>query len=176
MRNLYAIIGLIVIILVIIVFSIVRNKLPQLPKPGSTPTPTVVAENQPAVSVSKHTPARTAVVDSVILSKPGFAVVHEDNNGQPGAVLGSSDLLTAGRHDNVIVPLSRKTNDGEILLVVVHDDNGDGKFDASSDQPTSNNGQVVMKNFSVANVTSQSGGTQSPATGLGEDDDENVGF
>lgn len=170
MRNTYLAVGIIVVVLVVIAFAVVRSRLPQF-RVGTTPTPTPVAEtmteSKQAVSASKHTPASTAVVDSVTLKKPGFVAIHEDQNGEPGQILGVSGLLSAGTHENVVISLLRKTVNGENLFAVTHIDNGDGTFEESADEPAKEDGSVVMTQFQVSSETS---GFQIPATGLGEDD------
>lgn len=66
----------------------------------------------------------------------GFVVIHEDVDGQPGAVLGASSLLLAGDNVNVSVTLSRTSVDGETLHAMLHTDtNRDGIFDVAVDAP-----------------------------------------
>lgn len=120
--------------------------------------------------MGNHTPAKLAVVDLATLTKPGFIAIYEDRNGQMGKLLGVSNLLTADTHENVSITLSRKTVNGEVLLAIVHIDNGDGKFDPpagglGSDEPAKDeSGSLVSAQFGVA---SQGSGGQIPSTGLG---------
>lgn len=169
MRNTYLAVGIIVVIVIFVAFAFVRTRLPQIGQFGKgEPSPTPQAMAKESVSASKHTPASTAVVDSVVLTDAGFAVIHEDQNGEPGQILGASSLLTAGRHENVVIALSRKTVDGERLYVMLHKDNGNGTFEATGDEPVKDEGgSVVHAQFEVS---SEAGGFQIPATGLGEDD------
>lgn len=85
-----------------------------------------------AVMVSDQRPG-TTVSGMVVLAAPGYLVIHADNSGKPGAVLGSSALLRAGENANVKVALSRASRDGEVLYAMLHTDDGDGAFSASSD-------------------------------------------
>src|SRR5581483_2008793 len=168
-------VGIVVVILVIIAFLFVRNRLPQfqaLRRPTPTPTTTAntTTKDKNSISVSTHTPSSTAVIDSVTLTNPGFVAVYESSNGQTGGILGSSNLLPAGEQKNLTISLSRKTTSGEMLITQVYKDNGDGKFDPEKDELIKDqNGNTVK---SEINVSAQgSGGFQIPATGLGEDNE-----
>lgn len=168
MRNTYLAVGIIVVVLVVLAFVFIRSRLPQFNREAEAPTPTpVVAVQNEAVSLGQHTPARTAVVDSVTLTKSGFVTIHEAQDGDPGQILGTSLLLEAGTHENIVIELSRKTVAGETLFAQIYIDNGDGAFDANSDQLVKDkDGNVIKVAFQVAVETS---GFQIPATGLGED-------
>ena len=92
--------------------------------------------NANAIYVAEQAPSLTLAVAVVRLEKPSFVVVHEDVSGIPGRVLGVSSVLPAGETDNLTpIPLSRLTQDGETLYVMLHLDNGDGIFDAVEDKP-----------------------------------------
>lgn len=86
-----------------------------------------------AVAAFDQQPDDQVVVTMVSLGADGFVVIHEDANGAPGAVLGSSVLLS-GDTRNVVVELSRNTRDGERLYAALHLDDGDGVFNAESDE------------------------------------------
>lgn len=166
MRNTYLATGIIVVVLVVLAFMIVRGRLPQIGQ-KATPSPSPTVQVQDAVSASKHTAAKTAVVDSVTLTKPGFVTIHEETGGQPGTIIGVSDFLEAGTHENVTVSLTRRTVAGEKLFAQVYSDNGNGAFESNQDQlVTDRSGGVVMVQFEVASEGGS--GFQIPATGLGE--------
>ena len=85
-----------------------------------------------AVVVMEQKPGNTVLGSMVYLAAPGFLVIHEDTNGQPGAILGASTLLQAGESSNITVSLSRATQDGERLHAMLHaDTDGNGTFSAS---------------------------------------------
>lgn len=170
MKNTYLIVGIIVVILVFIAFAVVRNKLPQIGRftqtaPTSTPAAT---EDKETLIVGSHTPAKTAVIDSVTLKKSGFVAIFENKNDQPGEILGVSQLLTAGKHENVTIALSRKTVSGETLFAKLYSDNGDGNFElpGPDEAVKDDKGNEIAAQFQVSAETS---GFQIPATGLGED-------
>lgn len=89
-----------------------------------------------AIYVAEQDPSKAVSVALVRLEKPGFVVIHEDDGGAPGAILGASELLPAGETESPApILLSRLTNDGEIIYAMLHVDNGDGKFDTANDKP-----------------------------------------
>ena len=172
MRNTYLAVGIIVVVLVIIAFAVVRSRFPQFGQLGKTnPTPTPMVENiasdSASIAVSKHTPASTVVVDSATLTAPGFIAISDEQNGQAGSILGTSDLLSTGSVQNVTIPLSRKTVSGETLLVQIYKDNGDGAFNAASDELVKDGNSNTVKG--EIPVSSEASGFQIPATGLGQD-------
>jgi len=95
----------------------------------------------------------------VYLENPGFVVIHEDSAGTPGKILGASSLVPAGETKNVPIALSRATKDGEIIYVMLHLDDGDGKFDAAKDKPAldSVSGEPVMMVVMVSKDAAEAG-------------------
>ncbi|QQG38266.1 MAG: hypothetical protein HYS26_01820 [Candidatus Kaiserbacteria bacterium] len=88
-----------------------------------------------AIVIGEQRPGTSVRGSIVYLAAPGFFVIHEDQSGQVGAMLGASALLPAGENRDVAVNLSRTSRDGETLRAVLHSDtNGNGLFD-EADQP-----------------------------------------
>lgn len=89
-----------------------------------------------AVVVNEQRPGNSVTGSLVYLDASGFLVLHEAGDGEPGAIIGSSALLSRGENSNIRVSLSRQTRDGETLYAMLHyDTNGDGRFDANTDTP-----------------------------------------
>lgn len=65
-------------------------------------------------------------ISNVTLEENGWIVVHNEVDGAPGEVIGVSDLIVAGSHDDVKVILdeSATVNVGDILWVMLHTDTG----------------------------------------------------
>lgn len=102
------------------------------------PTNTVngmrVEEN--AVVTTEQRPGNTVKVAQVYLAAPGYVAIHEDDNGEAGAMLGTSALLQAGENNNVSVTLARATEDGEKLWSMLHfETNNNTSFQESADAP-----------------------------------------
>ena len=81
--------------------------------------------------------ASELIVDSATLPVDGYVVVHEGDATSFGAVIGSSELLSAGSYDALVVSLDRPIQDGEYLWPMLHsEDNGNGMYDdAATDAP-----------------------------------------
>jgi len=94
----------------------------------------------------------SVTIDAVTVSGPSWVVIHSDNNGAPGPVLGQT-LVQAGTTQDVAVTLAAdgRTN---LLWPMLHVDDGTAgtyEFDGSSglDNPVVMNGQVATNFFST---------------------------
>jgi hypothetical protein len=141
------IIWIIVIVLVIlgIYFLAMRKSAVNTPQ-------TILPGDANALIVADQNPNNLGVlVDSVSLVAPGFVVIHEDVNGAPGAIVGSSTLIPVGvRYNmNVITTLTP----GKYYWAMLHTDDGNGIFNPATDVAANNpNGDAVMVRFMVKGV------------------------
>jgi len=75
---------------------------------------------------------RTVTIDRVDLSEPGFVAVHDPSLGAGdalGSVLGVSERLDAGLHEDVTVTLDTAANESQVLTPMAHaDSNDDGNY------------------------------------------------
>jgi hypothetical protein len=83
----------------------------------------------------------------------GWAVIHLDENGQPGADIGHA-AIHQGENKNVQVELERKVKPGEHLIVMLHEDKGEkGRFEfgpaSQADVPAMENGHMVITPITV---------------------------
>jgi hypothetical protein len=139
------IIGVAIVIGATLLWTAPKNSATQ----NNTVTPgTGMMVEQNSIAASAQAGSQNIDASMVMLTKPGFVVVHEDKNGQPGAVIGSSKLIQPGMVQ-MNIPLSRKTVKGEILYAMLHFDNGDGVY-SDADQPVlGKNGSPIMMNITV---------------------------
>jgi hypothetical protein len=101
-------------------------------------------------------PIDEVVVDEVISDGPGWVVIHEDDDGSPGAVIGNA-AVSDGTSTDVSVTLDRDAEDGETLYAMLHDDSpedGEYSFDPSASEPEDPpaldaDGEVVVDPFTV---------------------------
>ena len=119
----------------------------------NTNTPAVVVDNSvSSLSVHDQKPGSMALVNAVILGKPGYVVVHADADNKPGAIVGQSALLSAGGSANVNVPLTLEQ--GKYYWAMLHTDNGDNMYNATEDGPTMDaQGNMVMMRFQATDVS-----------------------
>ncbi len=141
---------IVIIVLVILGYNMFKG-------PSSTPTnneePTTT--NTPSatnsanrIMVADQAPGNIVYISSVQLAAPGFVVIHKDNNGTPGDVIGSK-FFEKGIFPGQIT-LSSPTLDGGIYYAMIHSDDGDKKFDIRKDLPLKDSaGSIIMKLFRV---------------------------
>ena len=99
-----------------------------------------------AVEVNDQLAGDKVEVTMVTLSKAGWVVIHEDDNGASGKVLG------ARRYEPGIylaeVELLRPTESGKMYYAMLHLDDGDKEFNLGKDAPIKgDDGIVVMDSF-----------------------------
>jgi len=88
-----------------------------------------------AIYILEQKPSNIAIAAYAILEKPGYIVIHENNNGNFGKILGNSKLLPIGKSDNVFIGIIRQSFHGEIFFAVMYEDSGDGIFTPGVDVP-----------------------------------------
>lgn len=126
-----------------------------------------------AVEVTDQPVTNTSItVATVSATKDGWIVVHLDEGGSPGKVLGQT-AVKAGDNKNVVVTLSEAVPVGRKLWPMLHIDAGTiGTYEfPGADAPVSVNGMVIMKQISVTAATSTPGtlpttGGTAPHAGL----------
>lgn len=122
-------------------------------EPPPFPEPSITADDQVRPA---HIPDVIYVAE-VDFAEDGFAVIHEDDDGEPGAVIGTSEILEGDDtpYTNVEVGLDRPVDVEETLWAMLHVDDGSGEFDAATDPPVTEDypddeGDVVMDSFRVS--------------------------
>ena len=86
-------------------------------------------------------------VDQALMDSPGWLVIHANNNGSPGQVLGEAPLYP-GLNENIEVPLDAAAA-GTLVFPMLHVDSGQaGVYEfgtvEGADLPVSVGGQVVV--------------------------------
>lgn len=85
------------------------------------------------------------VEDATLTGSSGWLVIHADDSGTPGGIIGVSTLLPAGTAQSVTVPLREPLTASSWVIVMLHlEDNADSAFDyPAADQPATVGGGVV---------------------------------
>lgn len=138
----------------------------------AAPTTTVAATTTEAdgpptgpadITFESQTSDGTSItVSSVTLPTDGYVVVHADADGNPGAVIGYSDLLPEGTSTDVTVTFGEPLTESQTVFPMAHiDANGNGEYeffppDDTTDVPaTFEDGSVAVVG---GEVTVESGG------------------
>jgi hypothetical protein len=139
-----AIIVIILIVLGIYVFGGKSATTDDQTMVDDTASTTAASVNR--IVVSDQFPGNVVYLSSVQLAKGGWVVIHKDNAGTPGAIIGSAWFdkgINPGK-----VTLSESTVEGKTYYAMLHSDNGDKVFDVTKDLPLKDaNGNVIMKMF-----------------------------
>jgi hypothetical protein len=141
-----AIVIIILIVIGILVFGNKGGELPTDETPTTTPGTTVGVNR---IVMSDQYPGNVVYLSSVQLENGGWVVVHANNNGQPGAILGQTYFekgINPGR-----VTLTSSTVEGGTYYAVLRSDDGNKLFDAAKDLPLKDAaGNVIMRIFRAA--------------------------
>ena len=147
---------IVIAILIILGYYIIKGNSAKAP--STTVTEESVIDNNTQnninrIVVSDQYPGNVVYVSSVQLASPGWVEIHKDNNGVPGAIIGSV-YFDKGTYPGKI-NLTEKTVDGKLYYAMLHNDDGDKKFDSSKDLPLKDaQGNIIMKTFrATSNVT-----------------------
>ncbi len=91
-------------------------------------------------------------VQQVVSNGPGWIVIHADNNGQPGTILGQAPVQD-GVNNNIQVQIDQAQST-PTLWAMLHTDAGTvGTFEfPGPDAPVKVNGQIVQQSFQVTNA------------------------
>ncbi|MCB0183636.1 MAG: peptidyl-prolyl cis-trans isomerase, partial [Caldilineaceae bacterium] len=109
----------------------------------------MIAE-EPVVLVNDQAiPEGVIIVDRVFSNGSGWLVIHADDGGAPGAVLGQELVLDGDNHKVVVV--IDETAATATLWAMLHEDTGElGIYEfPEADPPVQDNGNVVMSSFRV---------------------------
>lgn len=149
----YLVVGAVIVLLVLMLLVRGRQK-PVSDQMSQTDTPgtsEAMLSSTNYVLVSDFAEGKTVNVSSVLLDKPGYVVIHEDDGGTPGDVIGKSLLIPSGETQNIAIELDRNGVKGEMLYAMIHIDDGDGQYQfPGSDIPLQDeSGYIGMMIFTV---------------------------
>lgn len=144
-----AIVTIVLIIIGIMVFGNKKSEAPAIDYNTSTTTDTTSTQEVNRIVMSDQYPGNVVYLSSVQLAKPGWVVVHKDNAGQPGEIIGSQ-WFEAGINPGKIT-LKMSTTEGGVYYAMLHSDDGDKVFNSAKDLPLKDSrGNIIMKIFRAA--------------------------
>jgi len=127
------------------------TNVPVAEQPAVAPTPVPdAAAIVPSVTVADQAIVEDSVtIASVVSAGPGWLVVHADNGGTPGAVVGYSQV-SDGENSSVVVRID-VSGSTQTLYAMLHSDGGTvGIYEfPGSDGPVSVDGQMVTPAFQI---------------------------
>ena len=99
-----------------------------------------------SISVKDQMAGTEVFFDQAVFQNPGWVVIHEDDNGAPGRILGAQ-LFDSGTWSGK-VELLRGTLQDKVYYTMLHSDNGDRAFDPKKDMPIQDEGGApIMQMF-----------------------------
>lgn len=118
-------------------------------------------------------------VELARLAQDGYVVLHRDDAGKPGQVVGQTDLLEAGEHEDVDIQVNQTlfSVDGAsaTLWAMIHFDDGDGVYVfPGPDQPVTVGDTPVMTPFPVQ-AEDEDGANETDQPDVGEGETEEPG-
>ena len=87
----------------------------------------------PTITVKDQTAGYKVEVASISIGQDLWLVVHDDQNGAPGKIMGAQRFRTEQKPASGAVDLLRNTVAGGKYYAVFHMDDGDATFDATKD-------------------------------------------
>jgi len=101
------------------------------------------------VMVEEVLPGDTVTVKEAYLEAPGFVVVYEDDGGTQGEVIGVSDYLEEGSVEGEEITLDRNVEGGELLYVMLYEDDGDEEWSEADGPVIDDEEKVVTQKVTV---------------------------
>lgn len=138
---------IVIIALIIIGISVFGGKSSEAPITDDTASTTTQGVDVNRIVMGDQFPGNQVFVSSVQLVNPAWIVIHKDNAGQPGDVIGYG-YYSAGINPGGKITLTSPTVEGGIYYAMLHSDDGDKKFDIKKDLPLKDaKGNIIMKTF-----------------------------
>lgn len=101
-----------------------------------------IDESLEQLQVTPQSPTDKVRIDRVVLASAGWIVARGIEGERLGQIIEISAFLKAGTHENVEVPLGEFYN-GEELIAMIYQDDGDGVFNALDQPALDENGRLI---------------------------------
>lgn len=114
--------------------------------------PQTVLAGKTVIFLSGQTAGSGAInITLAALAQSGYVIIHKEENGQPGTIIGASALLTAGSHENVEIAPNFPLVAGEAYYAMIHFDDSDGFYLVDNDLPARDSqGNPIAMRFIAA--------------------------
>lgn len=117
------------------------------------------------VQLRETSTGNSVVVQRAELTVPGYVAIYRaDSNGRT-TLLGHTDLLKAGQHNIISVQLDTVIAKDQVIVAVLHKDDGDGKFEVPGADAYLTTGAQLATDVDVVDVpfTSESAALRAQA-------------
>lgn len=152
MKNKGIIIFTVVIFIIITGFFLFNSFLKKNVIESDVTAQEEVVEEEMAVSliVPQQAGGTNIFIENAFLLEEGYVVIHREEDGKSGEIIGVSELLQVGANDNFLMDIDEEVIEGDILFAMLHTDYGDGVFDPLLDIPTvDSEGNSVLVKFDI---------------------------
>ncbi len=110
----------------------------------------VEEEIVPLVDAPEQAGGNNVFISRAVLVDGGYVVIHREEDGGVGEVIGVSEFIPAGMKENFLIDLTEEIVEGDVLFAMLHTDDGDGVFALDDDLPTVDaDGNIVMTSFII---------------------------
>ena len=137
-------IGFIILIIVLFALGAFFLLAPKTPQVAYVPIDveygTIHVEDQDDIDV---------VTLDVELSEAGWITIHESMSNAPAAIVGTSNYLEAGVHEDLQISIADQMKPGFLYITLMHVDNGDKVYVTNDDLPARVDGEVVRPSFTA---------------------------
>ncbi len=124
---------------------------PSAKNPEVLPPASATATPSGPLAVEDQRVAAFVRIASLNCQEPCFAVIHKpDREGNPGVIVGNSELLSKGEHQNTRIDFydSAGLKAGDEFIVGLYGDNGDNKYgQADVSRPLKIDGKNITAKF-----------------------------
>lgn len=111
-----------------------------------------VGEILPFVVVPEQAGGTNVFIENATLPLGGYVVIHKEEDGKPGVIIGISESLPSGTTENFLIDITEEAVEGDFLFAMLHTDDGNQEFSSEVDLPlTDNEGNVVLVRFAIVN-------------------------
>lgn len=116
-------------------------------------TSMALAQVTPSVTISDQSIGDgMVVVDQVVSDGPGWIVIHADENGAPGPVIGQTAVMD-GENNNVEVEIDTAMATATMYAMLHTDAGTEGTYEfPGDDTPVEVDGEVVLQAFTVTDM------------------------
>lgn len=141
------IIFLTIILGVLIGFLTIKKPQKKNDLRNSTISTSRLTTDNNALVIPAQNPGDKVMISQVILKKNGFVVVRQLDGGRLSQIIEMSQVLSAGNHKNIMIPLDKEEIKNKELIVMLYDDYANDGIFNDLDMPSLTENGTMIANF-----------------------------